>query len=233
MANGTRSAVALHQALSESSTADIGQRVVELQRRLLELTGKANRSERNQLNRELWALSQQQQQRQHEQLGLHGQQSPAPNPGTPSVSSVQPSELQNLAEHWKILHGDADPHLISLCVRCGDGSAATCRFHPDAKAFAFGTGRFDYAYKSAWDTPHDYWFCCGGASPTCLGCCAEAVHTTNPDWWQEYAASAPDLECASDEEEEELDDDEEDCDDVVSEADRQEMEAGMAAMEIG
>ena len=80
------------------------------------------------------------------------------------------------------------------CVRCGEPDAPVCRFHPDAKAFAFGTGRFQYGYTSAWDTPHDRWFCCNASGPECPGCCEEPTHTDSATWWESFAHLAPPIE---------------------------------------
>ena len=132
---------------------------------------------------------------------------------------------QPLAEHWCILHGTEALRLMAHCVRCGDGTAASCRFHPDAKAFGFGTGRFEYAYSSAWDTPHDVWFCCGSPNPRCPGCCEEPANSTDPDWWRANAAAAPLLEAAASEDGSEGQSGEE--------SDGSEhVKAGMAAMDI-
>lgn len=147
----------------------------EIEQRLLLLPGRANQSERNRLNRELRALS----------------ELPSPLPLTQSLLTKQ--HLPQLIEHWKLLHGP-DAGSIAGCVRCGTGSASRCRFHPDAKAFAFGTGRFDYAYCTLWDTPHDCWFCCGGSAADCEGCCEEEAHSTDSEWWRAYAHLAPELQ---------------------------------------
>jgi hypothetical protein len=61
---------------------------------------------------------------------------------------------QMLLNHWQMLRPGVGPDEVALCVRCADGRAPTCRFHPDAKGFAFGSGRFDYDYTTLWDTPH-------------------------------------------------------------------------------
>ena len=124
------------------------------------------------------------------------------------------------------MHGpEANTALLGHCIRCGDGTAPSCRFHPDAKAFAFGTGRFDYGYTSAWDTPHDIWFCCGAGAPGAAGCCEESTHTVDVDWWQAYCHLAPSLEeSASSDDSEEAE--EEDDDDAASTVD------ALAAMEI-
>jgi hypothetical protein len=85
---------------------------------------------------------------------------------------------QQLLAHWKTLRPTAGPEDVAACVRCAAPSEPTCRFHPDAKAsnarrtradvlceclshtrlhgqaFAFGSGRFDFAFSSLWDTPH-------------------------------------------------------------------------------
>ena len=224
MAEGTRSAVALREAVHKGD--EMACKIAQLQSRLLELSGKANRSERNQLNRELWSLTQQQQQQQQQQGGQGGQP-----PQQPKSLQSTPQQ-KRLIDHWRILHGEeAELQLMALCVRCGQGNAGLCRFHPDAKAFAFGTGRFEYAYTSAWDTPHDWWFCCGG-NPTarCEGCIEEPSHTTDPNWWVGYAAAAPALDNGAEEEDEEDEDLEEEEGDS---GEGEDMEAGMAAMEIG
>jgi hypothetical protein len=106
---------------------------------------------------------------------------------------TEPEEPPLLA-HWRVLHPKAANASIKKCVRCGDGDAPTCNFHPDAKAFAFGTGRFQYGYDTNWDTPHDRWFCCGGAAAECSGCCEEPHHTTRETWWEAYVHLAPALE---------------------------------------
>ena len=205
--------MALREAVAAGD--DNACRIAELQNRLLSLTGKANKTERNQLNRELWSLTQQQQQQ-------------------PQMQQLQMQQMQQspkqLIDHWRILHGqEADVQLMASCVRCGNGSAGLCRFHPDAKAFAFGTGRFDYAYTSAWDTPHDWWFCCGNPTATCEGCVEEPLHTVDPDWWRRYAGAAPALDAgATEDEDEELDGEGE-----GESGESEEMEVGMAAMEIG
>ena len=216
MAGGTRAAVALREAVSRTAEDE---RIGELQRRLLELTGKAHRTERNQINRELWNLTQQQQQTEGAPLLCASTQMPA------SSFTAGQQQQQQLIEHWCILHGTEALQLrMAHCVRCGDGTAASCRFHPDAKAFAFGTGRFDYGYSSAWDTPHDVWFCCGSASPGCPGCCEEPAHSTDSEWWRPYAAAAPALVVATDDEGES---------DAESDGSAGEVEVRIAAMDIG
>lgn len=180
------------------------------QQALLQLAGKANRSERNRINRELWTLQQ----------GAASGQPPASLPSAaPVAGTAHPAphvmtraatlRMEQLRAHWSLLHGEEDEGRFALCVRCGNGAAPRCRFHPDAKAFAFGTGRFDFGYTTAWDTPHDIWFCCGSTSPQCIGCCEEESHTTREDWWQPYAELGPSLDESSTSSEEE-DDDEED-----------------------
>ena len=136
-------------------------RVVELEARLLQLGGREHKAERSKVNRELWVLQQ-----------------PAP-PTQPLVAQLCGDDLvgpltpmQQLAAHWQVLYPASKAGYV-LCVRCGAGGEPSCRFHPDARAFAFGTGRFDYGYTSLWDTPHDRWFCCGGTAPECAGCCEE------------------------------------------------------------
>jgi len=160
-------------------------RIAELEAKLLTLGGREHKAERSRVNRELWAL---------QQPAAASQSSPAMQQG----GATAPDELPPLAAHWMVLHpsSEAGP---ALCVRCGSGAAHTCRFHPDAKAFAFGTGRFDYGYTSLWDTPHDRWFCCGGATAESPGCCEEASHRTDPAWWQAYAHLSPPLDADADE----------------------------------
>ena len=179
----------------------------EIEQRLLLLPGRANQSERNRLNRELRALS----------------ELPSPLPLTQSLLTKQ--HLPQLIEHWKLLHGP-DAGSIAGCVRCGTGSASRCRFHPDAKAFAFGTGRFDYAYCTLWDTPHDRWFCCGSSNATCVGCVEETQHTLDPNWWQAYAQLSPAI--PNDDDDDDDDDEEEESEASVD----TEAVAGIAAMEI-
>ena len=169
---------------TESSASSAELRVAERRTQLVQLSGKANSSERNRINCDLQQLeggAQRQQQQELPQMRM-----------TRSETMRQ----QQLAAHWIVIHGEraASSELIALCVRCGDGAATTCRFHPDAKAFAFGTGRFDYAYTSAWDTPHDYWFCCSKPHSTQIGCCEEPYHTVDPNWWKKYLQQAPPLE---------------------------------------
>ena len=71
-------------------------------------------------------------------------------------------QQKQLLAHWQTLRPDVDQGSIAGCVRCAEPSAPTCRFHPDAKAFAFGSGRFDYDYNTFWDTPH------GGLRLACM-----------------------------------------------------------------
>ena len=119
----------------------------------------------------------------------------APLPHVSEHLAAPSTNMECMAEHWRIIHGeDADPLLMSVCVRCGNGRLPSCHFHPDAKAFAFGTGRFRYGYTSAWDTPHDRFFCCGGTSPQCPGCLVEDTHTCDPGWWLAYAGQSPSLD---------------------------------------
>ena len=146
-------------------------RVAELEARLLQLGGREHKAERSKVNRELWVLQQ---------------------PATPTHAPVaQPAcgddtvtPMQQLVAHWQVLHPASEAG-TDLCVRCGAGDAPSCRFHPDARAFAFGTGRFGYGYTNLWDTPHDRWFCCGGTAPECAGCCEEQNHSmwSGPSWW--------------------------------------------------
>ena len=131
---------------------------------------------------ELWALQQ--------PLAVPSAISPGVVQPAGSDGTVTP--MQQLVAHWKLLHPASDVG-TALCVRCGAGDAPSCRFHPDARAFAFGTGRFDYGYTSLWDTPHDRWLCCGGIAPECAGCCEEQNHSTDPDWWRAYDHLSPAL----------------------------------------
>ena len=217
VADGTRGAVAARAA----TAADVSTRIAALESQLLLLTGKANRSERSKLNRELWLLQQ--------------QQSTAV-----SVAPAASSICVHVVNHWRVLHGaEADLTLLRRCIRCHDGNAATCRFHPDAKAFAFGTGRFEYGYTSAWDTPHDHFFCCGAATSSTCGCCEEPHHRIDADWWREYESRAQALDAEiggseqdeDGEEEEEEEEDEED--DSASAGASSEAAEALAAMEIG
>jgi len=206
MSSGTRAAVA---AAADAESARPAARVQELEIMLLTLTGKANQSERNRLNKELWALQNQ-----------HTSAPPQPHlPAAPLGCSAD--NLQQLLSHWQVLRPEGlDP--LALCARCGDGRSPTCRFHPDAKGFAFGTGRFDYAYESLFDTPHDRWLCCGSTEATCAGCVEEANHTTDLDWWRAYAHLSPPLPAGDDS------DDDDSCEDDSMDA----VTDGAAAMEI-
>jgi len=70
-------------------------------------------------------------------------------------SPITRSMLQKqLLCHWAMLRPGVLPTDVLACVRCANPSAPTCKFHTDAKAFAFGSGRFDFEYASLWDTPH-------------------------------------------------------------------------------
>ena len=134
-------------------------RVAELEARLLQLGGREHKAERSKVNRELWVL----------------QQPAAPTHAPvaqPACGDDTVTPMQQLVAHWQVLHPASEAG-TTLCVRCGAGDAPSCRFHPDARAFAFGTGRFGYGYTNLWDTPHDRWFCCGGTAPECAGCCEE------------------------------------------------------------
>ena len=210
VADHTRRAVHARLAASASATTA---RVAQIESELLHLGGKANRSERQRLNRELWALN-----------------NPAPTSSSAAAERDSVQEVcivttasQRVMAHWDVLHPEADTRLLSLCIRCGQGSAPTCRFHPDAKAFAFGTGRFEYGYTSAWDTPHEMWFCCGAGSAAAAGCCEESRHTVDPEWWTAYAGHAPALDETAEEASDEDDDDDDDDDGAME---------GLAAMEI-
>ena len=62
MSGGTRGAVAAAAAAAAAPVTHpdgTTNTITELEQRLLSLTGRANQSERNKLNRELWALLQQ------------------------------------------------------------------------------------------------------------------------------------------------------------------------------
>jgi hypothetical protein len=214
MASGTRGAKAAAAA-----------RATELEQQLLLLSGKANRSERNRINRELWALRE----------GTASPASPVPSCSVLSSDASSDSPYytanQQLTAHWRAIHEHTNPHLMGLCVRCGDGSNPTCcRFHPDAKAFAFGTGRFDYGYSNAWDTPHDRWFCCGAVAAQSAGCCEEPMHTIDPNWWQAYVVHAPPLEDSEDDGDEEDGDSEDESVEFVTDA--LETARGIAAMDL-
>ena len=166
--------------------------IATLEARLQELPGQQHKAERSKLNKEVRALQ--------EHLLL-----PAPPVGARPASAatgdwVPPTPAQQLAAHWQLLHPAGDASAFARCVRCGMGSAPTCRFHPDAKAFGFGTGRFDFGYTTLWDTPHEQWFCCGGVSADCIGCCQELTHTTDPKWWRAYEHLSPPLQEHSDDE---------------------------------
>ena len=162
-------------------------RIAELEARLLQLGGREHKAERSKVNRELWAL-------QNQTPAAPLAVPPAISPGLaqPAGSGDTITPMQQLVAHWKLLHPASEVGM-ALCVRCGAGDAPSCRFHPDARAFAFGTGRFDYGYTSLWDTPHDRWFCCGGIAPECAGCCEEQNHSTDPDWWRAYDHLSPAL----------------------------------------
>lgn len=195
MSQGTRSAVARAAAetCSLQSTTTHTEQIAALEQALLLLPGKANQSERNKLNKQLWAL--QQQQLPPPQQPLRAAAAALPQA---AISSAECSSRQQVvADHWFVLRPDA-PQGVPSCVRCGDATAATCDFHPDAKAFAFGSGRFDYCFTSLWDTPHDGWMCCNGAPAGAPGCCREPTHTTDPEWWRAYAHMAPALPQADD-----------------------------------
>ena len=226
MSSGTRSLVAAAQC------ADPAGRIAECEAALLKLSGRANQSEQNRINRELWAL--------HQQHGSHSRGSKLQSTGNAHSTTQQATDAhvnmraQQILSHWRVLRpDDLNPHTLSLCVRCGDGTAATCRFHPDAKAYAFGCGRFDYGYTSLWDTPHDRWFCCGRADATAEGCVEECCHTTDSEWWWALSHLSPALPeddgCASDSEGEEGDSASMDDEEVASD---QDPVAAMAAMEI-
>lgn len=184
--------------------------VAALEARVLELSGQQHKAERSKLNREVRALQ--------EHLLL-----PAPTPpsGPARAASgddwVPLTPAQQLVAHWQVIHPAGDASAFAQCVRCGMGSAPSCRFHPDAKAFGFGTGRFDFGYASLWDTPHDQWFCCGGVAADRIGCCQELSHTTDPNWWRAYEQLSPPLQ--------------ETCDDESIDSDPDGAEA-MAAMDI-
>jgi hypothetical protein len=186
MSGGTRAAVARAAAAegSEGYVVFEADEIAAIEHRLLSLTGKANQSERNRLNKRLWILQQPQQQQRP-------QQQQAVPQGLPPA---QVTAAERLSAHWRVLRPDALP-VVPFCARCGDGSASACSFHPDAKAYAFGTGRFDYAYTSLWDTPHDGFMCCGGVVGS-VGCCVEQTHTADAEWWRVYAHLAPALPSA-------------------------------------
>lgn len=174
------------------SRDELEARVAALEERLLELPGQQHKAERSKLNKEVRALK--------ERLLL-----PAPSlPAGPTPVSgddwVPPTPAQQLVAHWQVCHPVGDAAAFAQCVRCGMGSAPTCRFHPDAKAFGFGTGRFDFGYTTLWDTPHEQWFCCGGVAADCIGCCQELLHTTDPNWWRAYEHLSPPLQEHSDDE---------------------------------
>jgi hypothetical protein len=158
-------------------------RIAELEAQLQQLSGREHKAGRSRVNKELWMLQ--------NQPSAPIQQPAVALPVDDGAAPLTPE--QQLLLHWLVLHptSEAGPE---HCVRCGAGSAPSCRFHPDAKAYAFGTGRFEFGYTSLWDTPHDRWFCCGGAAPDCPGCCEEAAHCTDPDWWRAYSHLAPPLE---------------------------------------
>ena len=161
-------------------------RVTELEAQLLQLAGREHKAERSKVNRELWVLQQPTQPAPLMQ--------PARTTTTGGDDLVAPfTPMQQPMTHWQLLHPTSEAG-SALCVRCGEGGAPTCRFRPDARAFAFGTGRFGYGYTSLWDTPHDRWFCCGGIGPECAGCCEEQKRRMSkgvvkgpPSWWWHYA----------------------------------------------
>jgi hypothetical protein len=174
----------------DAASADAIQRIAALRAELLLLSGKAHKSERNRINRELWSLEE----GSEVQALLN-----APQMTTRSGAARIYDSRERLLAHWTLLHCEhaGSQGLIGLCIRCGKGDGPSCRFHPDAKAFAFGTGRFDYGFTSAWDTPHDRWFCCGKIGASDIGCCEEALHTLDEQWWRPYAEHAPSLEAES------------------------------------
>ena len=95
-------------------------------------------------------------------------------------------------------------------MRCGGTvGVGACQFHPDAKAFGFGTGRFDFAFTNLWDTPHERWFCCMAGAASAPGCCTLDEHSTDPSWWVAFAHLAPALDDDDDDDESEEDDGEE------------------------
>mmetsp|Transcript_49838 Transcript_49838/g.80390 ORF Transcript_49838/g.80390 Transcript_49838/m.80390 type:complete len:139 (+) Transcript_49838:2-418(+) len=109
-------------------------------------------------------------------------------------SPITRSMLQKqLLSHWAMLRPGVLPTDVLACVRCANPSAPTCKFHTDAKAFAFGSGRFDFEYASLWDTPHDMWFCCESRNAACEGCCEEPQHSTDLFWWRAHEHLAPPL----------------------------------------
>ena len=190
---GDASQVAPGGVLTDAAGAAHAQQIAALEQALLLLPGKANQSERNRLNKTLWALQQQQQpqlqpasSRTTRASSQHSTDQPPPVPMFTNAATAQ------LIEHWRALRPDGSPGVPS-CVRCGDASAAVCVFHPDAKAWAFGSGRFDYAYTSLWDTPHDGWMCCANGTAAASGCVVEATHTADAGWWRAYAHLAPSM----------------------------------------
>ena len=227
---GTRSAATIRDA-----------RITELELRVQQLAGKSNRSERNRLNKELFALhaARDGMQLPSAERSDHETRTVSSNGGAvaevDTESACEMHMWQRIAEHWQICNPHAPPSLMSHCVRCGDGTGPTCKFHPDAKAFALGTGRFDYGFTSAYDTPHDFWFCCGGAAPGCVGCCEEPTHTIDPEWWRTYAEDAPQLDGSDDTDD--SDDSDETCNSGIDATDRRvpfvsDAIEAMAAMEI-
>jgi hypothetical protein len=128
-------------------------------------------------------------------------------PSLPDCTRLSTGQLQaiQLLTHWRTMRPSFDPSLLLLCFRCGNGTAPTCRFHPDAKAFAFGSGRFDYGYETLWDTPHDCFLCCGNECPSSEGCTEQSQHILDIDWWKAYDHLAPPLDEESEENEEESD----------------------------
>ena len=170
--------------MSDASTDNAAARIAELETAVQLLPGRANRMERNRINKEL-AL-------------LRG--ACLPPTAAPIVHAALPAACAGslaVAAHWEALRPNM-PIGPPSCVRCGDGTSAICTFHPDAKAFAFGSGRFDYGYTSLWDTPHDGWMCCNGAGPECPGCMQEPTHSMDPEWWVPYAVLAPALPAGED-----------------------------------
>ena len=113
-----------------------------------------------------------------------------------------------ILEHLQLLNPELRTLTPTTCLRCGGTvGAGACQFHPDAKAFAFGTGRFDFNFENWWDTPHDRWFCCMAGAASAPGCCTLDEHTTSPDWWLAFVHLAPPLE-AEDEDSDDGEDDE-------------------------
>ena len=92
---------------------------------------------------------------------------------TPRHELTRTQLQQQLLAHWQMLKPAASPADVAGCARCAEPSAPSCRFHPDARAFAFGSGRFDFAFSNLWDTPHDHFFCCNSSSSSAPGCLEE------------------------------------------------------------